>query len=445
MGEFLTTAFLAGLVALLTPCVFPMIPVTLAFFTKQATNKDGQVNSGGVVRLALLYCLGIIAAFVLIGVGISATVGASGAYRFATHPLTNLGFATLFVIFGLAMLEVFNLDLPPALQGLAGGRRSGTLGVLVMGLTFVVTAFTCTAPFVGSVLILASKATGAQALLKPVAGMAVFALALSLPFFILALFPPLLAKLPRSGAWLSTVKGAMGFLEIAAALKFLSNTDLVWGWGVLSREVFLGLTALTLTVAGLWLLGRLKLGHATPSVEAPPLRKLWAGLFIAFAVYCLYGIRGHMDRLMETYVPPYRLGAKADAPIKGELVWIRNLEEGKALAQKEGRRVLIDFTGHTCVNCRDVETNVFTKAPVQEQLRKFSLVRLYVDPGKMDGIVTSEEQATKNYDYEDKAFGALTQPLYGVIEPDGTIVAKTDYTVAKSVDGMAAWLEKQAK
>lgn len=445
MTEFLATAFGAGLIALLTPCVFPMIPVTLAFFTKQATDKTGQVDTGGVVRLALLYCLGIIAAFVLIGVGISATVGASGAYRFATHPLTNLGFAALFIIFGLAMLEVFMMDLPPALQGLAGGRKSGTIGVLVMGLTFVVTAFTCTAPFVGSVLILASKATGAQALIKPVAGMAVFALALSLPFFILALFPPLLAKLPRSGAWLSTVKGAMGFLEIAAALKFLSNADLAWGWGFLSREVFLGLTAITLTMAGLWLLGRLKLGHATPSVEAPPLRKLWAGLFIGFGVYCLYGMRGPMDRLMETYVPPYRLGAKAEAPKAGELVWVRTLEEGKALAQKENRRVLIDFTGHTCVNCRDVEVNVFTKGPVQEQLGKFSLVRLYVDPGKMDGIVTSQELADKNYDYEDKAFGELSQPIYGVIEPDGTIVAKTDYNVAKSVDGMAAWLAKHAK
>jgi thiol:disulfide interchange protein len=345
VGQFLATAFFAGLVALLTPCVFPMIPVTLAFFTKQATNKEGQVDSAGVVRLALLYCLGIIGAFVLIGLGLAVTVGASGAYRFATHPVTNLAFAVLFVVFGLAMLELFALDLPPALQGLAGGRRSGTLGVLVMGLTFVVTAFTCTAPFVGSVLILASKAEGAQALIKPIAGMAVFALALSLPFFVLALFPPLLAKLPRSGAWLSTVKGAMGFLEIAAALKFLSNADLAWGWGILSREAFLGLTAIILVAGGLWLLGRLKIGHAVPSTEAPPLRKLWAGLFIAFGVYCLYGMRGSMDRLMETYAPPYHLGGKTVA--SGELAWSRDLEAGKALAQKENRRVLIDFTGHT--------------------------------------------------------------------------------------------------
>ncbi len=343
MLQFLATAFGAGLIALLTPCVFPMIPVTLAFFTKQATTKEGTVDSAGVVKLALLYCAGIIGAFILIGLGLAVTVGASGAYRFATHPITNLGFALLFVVFGLAMLDIFSLDLPPALQGLAGGRKSGTLGVLVMGLTFVITAFTCTAPFVGTLLILASKAQGAGALLQPVLGMGVFALALSLPFFVLALFPPLLARLPRSGAWLSTVKGAMGFLEIAAALKFLSNADLAWKWRLLSREVFLGITALIVVAGGLWLLGLLKLGHGTPSKKAPLARKIWAGLFCAFGVYCLYGMRSGMDRLMETYVPPYRLGAqKAET-----LAWGSSVEKALVLAKAEGKRVLIDFTGHT--------------------------------------------------------------------------------------------------
>lgn len=220
-----------------------------------------------------------------------------------------------------------------------------------MGLTFVITAFTCTAPFMGSVLLLAQEANSASSFVKPVLGMATFATALALPFFLLALFPPLLAKLPRSGGWMVTVKGALGFLEIAAALKFLSNADLSWSWNLVSREVFLTLSAITVIGGAFWLLGTFRVGHGTPSTQSGPLRKAWAGIFMLLGIYCIYGIARPMDRLFETYVPPYRAGGATGRDATGsentQIVWLNKLEEAKAKAKTENKRVLIDFTGHT--------------------------------------------------------------------------------------------------
>ena len=446
MLGFLAAAFGAGLATLLTPCVFPMIPVTLAFFTKQSTTKEGDVDRASVVKLALMYCAGIVLSFLAIGIGFALAVGKSGAYRFATSPVVNLIFATLFVLFGLAMLELFELRLPSKLQSLTAGRRGGALGVLFMGLTFVVSAFTCTAPILGSIVSLAAGAHGsAEALLRPILGMTAFSLALALPFFVLALFPPLLSKLPRSGAWMSTVKGAFGFLELAASLKFLSNADLAWRWTVLPREVFLNLSAMTLLAGGLWLLGKLTIGSSTPSGKPTIARGIWAGIYFAGAVYAMYGVVRPMDSLMESYVPPYRAAGEQRASA-GEPVWNRDLEAAKKLAKETGKRVLIDFTGHTCVNCRFVEQNIFTdkgapRPEINAALNRFVLARLYVDPGAH----AEAAEAEKNYDYEDKGFQEIAQPVYGVIEPDGTFVGKATFPDVKTVDSMKAFLEKLAK
>ena len=220
LGGFILAAFGAGLLALVTPCVFPLVPVTFAFFTKQAQGKQG-----GIVRLAGVYCIGIVLTFTAIGAVLAATVGAAGANRLAASPWTNLVFAALFIVFGLSLLEIVELKPPAFLQKYsgAGQKHGGTLGVLGMGLTFVVSAFTCTAPFIGTVLVAASSAQTSMQWVRPIVGMTAFASALALPFFLLALFPSLLAKLPKSGSWLSTVKGTMGFLELGAALKFLSK------------------------------------------------------------------------------------------------------------------------------------------------------------------------------------------------------------------------------
>jgi thiol:disulfide interchange protein DsbD len=236
--------------------VFPLIPVTLAFFTKQVTTESGETKPGGVVKLAALYCLGIVLAFTAIGAVLAATVGAAGANQLASNPYVNLGFGVLFIVFALSLLEVIEIKPPAFLQKLTNGtnpnaaKSATTWGVLGMGLTFVIAAFTCTAPFIGTVLVAAASAQTGGQWVRPILGMTTFALALALPFFVLALFPSLLAKLPKSGAWLSTVKGAMGWIELAAAVKFLSGADQVFGWQLLNVPRFLALWAMVFLAGG---------------------------------------------------------------------------------------------------------------------------------------------------------------------------------------------------
>lgn len=414
LGTLVLVAFGAGLLALITPCVFPMIPVTLAFFTKQATG-----DKGGVVRLAATYSLGIVVAFTAIGGILAATVGAAGANRLAASPWVNLGFAILFVVFALALLEIFELRLPAGLQNLTsvGRKHGGTLGVLGMGLTFVIAAFTCTAPFVGTILVAASSASSGAEWVRPIVGMAAFASALALPFFVLALFPGWLAKLPRSGAWLSTVKGAMGFLELAAALKFLSNADLVWQWKLLNQSTLLALWALIAAAGALWLVGALRIGFGTPEGRPTPVRAAWAGVFAAAAVYCLYGLTGRpLQADVVAFLPPadYGIGAKASA--HDELPFLDTLDKGLAQARAENKPLFVDFTGYTCTNCRWMEKNVFPDPGVKAEMERFVRVRLYTD----DKNVGQAHQA-----YQEKTFDELTLPLYAVLTPSGTPLAKS--------------------
>jgi thiol:disulfide interchange protein DsbD len=341
LWDIILTGFGAGLLALLTPCVFPMIPVTLAFFTKQATQKDAEkADSRTVVKLATTYAAGIVLMFTALGAVLAVTIGAAGANRFAQHPITNLVFAILFIVFGLAMLEVIEIRPPRFLEDKAGQAwgKGGTAGVLLMGLTFVVTAFTCTAPFVGSVLVAAANG----AWFRPIVGMLAFAAALALPFLVLAFFPTLLAKMPKSGAWMTTIKGAMGFIELAAALKFLSNADLSWKWNLLSRPLALGLMALILLAGGAWLLGVLKIGINTPEGKPTKGRIVWAALFAALGAYCLYGLTGRpLSKELTPYLPPVE-----ESVASGE-VWFATLEEAKIHAAVANKPIFVDFTGHT--------------------------------------------------------------------------------------------------
>lgn len=420
---FLLTAFAGGLLALVTPCVFPMIPVTLAFFTKQATagGEDRTAAQRGVVRLAAVYSLGIVIAFTTIGAVLAATVGAAGAQRLAQNPWVNLAFAALFVVFAFALLEVIELRLPASLQGLTatGRKHGGTLGVLGMGLAFVIAAFTCTAPIIGTVLVAASQATTGADWFRPILGMTAFALALALPFFLLALFPGWLARLPRSGAWLSTVKGTLGFVELAAALKFLSNADMVWEWEFLTKNVLLALWALIALAGALWLLGILRVGFGTPEGRPTLARGMWAGAFTAIALYCLYGLTGRpLTSDIVAFLPPdgYGPGASQTAATGDGLNWHDTLEAGLAQARAEGKPIFIDFTGYTCTNCRLMEKNVFPKPAVQSELAQFVRVKLYTDGGK-DG--------PKNQAYQEKTFGDVALPLYAVITPGGRPVAQS--------------------
>ena len=426
---FLLAAFGAGLLALVTPCVFPMIPVTLAFFTKQATSGTDEAakaaSRGKIVRLAAVYSLGIVLSFTAIGGVLAATIGAAGANRLFTNPWLNLTFAALFVVFGLALLELVELRLPAGLQRMtgAGSRHGGTLGVLGMGFTFVAAAFTCTAPFIGTVLVAAASASSGAQWVRPILGMTVFATALALPFFVLALFPGWLARLPRSGAWLSTVKGAMGFLELAAALKFFGDADRIMGWNLLPQPLFLAIWGILGLAAALWLLGVLRLGFSTPEGRPSPLRAAWAAVFALAGMYCLYGLTGRpIATQLAAFIPPADYGVAGEAASSHTAntvthngqVWYKTLEAGLAQAKIENKPIFVDFTGYACTNCRAMENAVFPVPAVQDAFSQFVRVQLYTD-GRNDGGASQ-----RNQDYQEKTFGDVALPLYAILSPNGT-------------------------
>jgi thiol:disulfide interchange protein len=343
LAGFLMLAVFWGLFTLLMPCTYPMIPITISFFTKQATARDGNTLS-----LSLLYGLGIVAVFILIGVAFGSVI-----IPFATHPITNLVIGAFFVFFSLVLFGAVDLQPPRMLMDVAGkaSMTGGYLGVFLMGVTLVVTSFTCTAPFVGSLL-----AVGASDgnLLRIVLGMGVFGLTMAVPFVLLSMLPKKIQALPRSGEWMHVLKVFLGFVELAAALKFLSNTDLVWGWGVLSRELFLLLWMGIFLVAGLFLFGMIRL-KGEKATEIGALRMVGATLVFLFALYCGYGMLGHsLDTIMTAIVPNYSSSLTA-GPSPGEALAratgheiIKDDYDGALTrAREQGKLLLVNFTGFT--------------------------------------------------------------------------------------------------
>jgi len=335
-----------GIFALLMPCTYPMIPITISFFTKQA-----EARGGNVLALSLLYGAGI----VLIFVAIALTVG-SLIMPFATHPVTNMVMGLVFVIFAAALFGVITLNPPQSLMNMAGkaSATGGLLGVFLMGMTLVLTSFTCTAPFVGS-LLSASAAEG-HSLWEITLGMGVFGLTMAVPFTALALVPGKLQAMPSSGEWMNTLKVTLGFVELAAALKFFSNVDLGLEWNFLSRELFLLLWALIFVLAGLYLLGWIKIkGYSVSEVSAG--RMMSAAFFLALAAYCWHGYRGHrMDVIMTAIIPPYSSAPGTLASGEGGAVDVTrpekhvvvkdDFEAAKARALAENKALIVNFTGH---------------------------------------------------------------------------------------------------
>jgi thiol:disulfide interchange protein len=339
LGAFLLAAFFGALFALVMPCTYPMIPITISFFSKQAGTQPHKR-----VELALLYGLGIILIFILIGVVVGPVI-----VRFANAPWTNLIIGVLFVIFALSLFGLFELRPPRFLMGAAGQARQtgGTLGVFLMGATLVITSFTCTAPFVGSLL---SYGAGQSSLLRIVLGMGVFGLTMALPFVALALVPGKLQSMPKGGEWMHTFKVFMGFVELAAAMKFISNADLVWQWQILNRELFLVLWCGIFAVAGLFLLGFVKLeGESGEGIG--PTRLVSGTAVISFALYCGWGALGNeMDRTMTAIVPNYSAGvvsghAKRGGAVQDHEIVVDNYAQALGRAKSAGRYLLINFTG----------------------------------------------------------------------------------------------------
>lgn len=435
---FLWLAVTLGALSLLTPCVFPMIPITVSYFTSHA--GAGRARS---VKLSLVYSFGIIATFTLVGMLLAIFVGAAGLNLFAANPWVNLLITAIFLFFALNLFGAYEISMPAGLVNRLDsltrskeGEGSGIAGALLMGLTFTLTSFTCTSPFVGTILVSASKGSWKM----PLVGMLAFSSVFALPFFVLALAPQLLGRLPRAGGWMNSVKVAMGFLEVAAAMKFISNVDLVWGWGIFTRDVVLAVWIAIGVVLAFYLLGRFQLHHDSKPERIGAARLMFAVASLAVSFYLLTGLFGAKLGELESFLPPdlAKIKVSAAGEKSDPAGWLKDdLEGALARAKAENNRVFIDFTGYTCTNCRWMEANVFPKPEVETELNKFVKVKLFTD-----GIGEVYEKQQK---YQEDTFKTVALPFYAVLESDGRVVA-TFPGLTRNVGEFAGFLKgAQAK
>ena len=396
--SFILFALGMGFLALLTPCVFPMIPITVSYFT-----KEGEKENNNPIFSASLYALGIIFIFTTLGLLLSFTLGASGAGDLAANPWINIFIASLFIYLAFSLFGYYEIQTPSFIRQFSINQesRGGILGILFMSLTFTLTSFTCTVAFVGALLATASQG----AVFWPIIGMLSFSLAFASPFFLLALFPQYLSKLPKSGGWLNSVKVIMGFLEIAAAFKFISNVDLVWNWGVFDRNMVLFIWAVIFILMGLYLMGLIKMPFDSPIKKSSFTRISFCIIFLLFGIYLSTGLfnNNKVHGLIESYLPPGK-----------QEKWIENLDEGYVISKELNKPIFIDFTGYTCTNCRWMEINIFEEEDVKAIFEDFVLVKLYTD-GK-------EDIHKKNRKLEIDRFGTAALPYYVILSPTDKIL-----------------------
>lgn len=414
--SFIWLAIGFGALSLLTPCVFPMIPITVSYFTNHTAGSRSRA-----VRSALIYALGIILTFTGIGVLVAVLFGASGIQNFAASPWVNLSITAVFIGFALSLFGAYEIGVPSnILTKLDAVSRSkgenSFVGLILMGVLFSITSFTCTAPFVGTLLVGATQGAWLWALV----GMLAFSTVFALPFFVLALAPQLIAQLPRSGGWLNSIKVVMGFLEIAAALKFLSNADLIWNWGIFTREVVLAAwTAIALLIA-LYLLGFYQTRNDSKPEHLGVGRILGAIIFGSLALWLLTGLFGAKLGELESFLPPrteHSAISFNSSSEKAESVWLKNdFQAAMSRAKTENKPVFIDFTGYTCTNCRWMETNMFPKPNVQKELENFVKVQLYTD-GEGEPFEGFQKM-------QEEKFGTVALPLYAILSPNGAILAR---------------------
>ncbi len=416
LWSFIWLALTLGALSLLTPCVFPMIPITVSYFTNHSSG-----NRQKAVKLATVYSLGIIATFTILGMLLAIFVGAAGINLFAANPYVNLLITAIFLFFAFNLFGAYEITIPTGiltkLDGLTRskeGEGSGIVGALLMGLTFTLTSFTCTSPFVGTILVTAAGGDWQ----RPLVGMLAFSTIFALPFFVLALAPQLVSSLPRAGGWMNSIKVAMGFLEVAAAMKFISNVDLVWKWGIFTRDVVLSIWIAIGIVLAIYLLGKFQLPHDSKPERIGAIRVMSAVLSLAVSFFLLTGLFGAKLGELESFLPPDLeknstriFGGKSEE----ELTWIKDdLNKALAQAKTENKRVFIDFTGYTCTNCRWMEANIFVKKDVEAELSKFVLVQLYTDG---DGEIYEQQQQ-----YQETNFKTVALPFYAVLEANGNTV-----------------------
>ena len=427
--SFVLLSISMGFLALLTPCVFPMIPITVSFFTHQ-----GELEDQKPLNQAIVYTLGIVATFSILGMILAVTLGATGANQLAANPWVNLFIGSLFVYFALSLFGAYEIQLPQSLRQLSldQEKRGGYIGTLFMAVTFTLTSFTCTVQFVGLLLVAASQGQW----FWPLLGMIVFSTAFAAPFFFLALFPQYLAKMPKSGGWLNSVKVVMGFLELAAAFKFFSNTDLVWGWGFFTFNSVLAIWTMIMFFTGLYLLGKIQLPHDSKLESLGVARMMLSLFFLTFSLYMGTGLFGRpIHGMIYSYLPP-KLEKEFSAVDKDnnteKLIWFSNLEKAFTEAKLVEKPIFLDFTGYTCTNCRWMETNIFTLKDVEDRFNELILVHLYTDGG---------ENHKEYQQYEIERFGTAALPYYVILSPQDEVLA-TFPGLTRDVDEFLDFLDK---
>ena len=422
LATFLITAFGLGLAAIFTPCVFPMIPITVSFFLNQR---------GGILQ-AVVFSLGIVVLFCALGLGVTAAVGPFGVNQLGANPWVN-GFITLvFGAFALSLLGAFEITLPSSMLTKldSASRRGGYLGTLLMGLTFALTSFACIGPFMGSLLVASVQSKGPQ----PVLGMVAFAGGLASPFFFLAAFPGYLKKLPKSGGWLARVKVVMGFVLLAAMLKYASNIDQVLQLGWITRERFLAGWFVLFALAGLYLLGLLKLEGNEEGDHLGIGRLIVASVLLIFSFSLLPGMFGAPLGELDAYVPPASTtGGLLNTRASAQQVWMKNqYQQALSQARAENKLVLVTFTGYACTNCHWMKANMFPRPEIAEAAKNLVLVELYTDG--------TDKESEENQKLQDEKFSTVAIPYYAILDPDGKVVASFSKGMTKDTQEFLAFL-----
>jgi thiol:disulfide interchange protein len=427
LGAFLLVAFGFGLAAIFTPCVFPMIPITMSFFlNRQGTRRDS-------VFQAVLFCLGIVVLFSGLGLMTTAILGPFGVVQLGSNPWVNGFIAVVFLAFGLSLLGAFEITIPSSVLTKLdrGTQKGGIAGTLLMGLTFALSSFACVGPFMGTLLAASVGSGGA----RPLLGMLAFASGLALPFFLLALFPSYLKRLPKSGAWMARVKVVMGFIVLAAMLKFLASVDQVLQWNVITRERFLAAWIVLFAMAGLYLLGFLRLEGISKD-EPMGLGRLLTGMvFLIFALSLVPGMSGAKLGELDAYIPVASGGAVGGgAGGESALVWMKNqYREALDRARSEGKLVFVNFTGYACTNCHWMKANMFTRPEIAGALKNFVLVELYTDG--------TDQASLANQELEQSKFQTIAIPYYAILDADGNPVA-TSAGITRDAGAYLAFLQK---
>ena len=439
--------FLGGLLALLTPCVWPIIPLTVSFFLKKGNSKTKSITS------AVTYGISIIVIYVLLGVLVTAIFGANGLNAMATNAVCNIIFFLLLVLFAISFLGAFEIKLPDSWSSKMDSRAEKTTGLLsifFMAFTLVLVSFSCTGPIIGTLLV---ETASSGSLMGPIVGMFAFALALAIPFTLFALFPSVLKKLPKSGSWLNTVKVVLGFLELALSLKFLSVADLAYGWHILDRETFLSLWIAIFGLLGLYLIGKLWLKGDGDKKPIGVVRLMLGLISLAFTAYLLPGLWGAPLRVTSAFVPPLYTQDYTTNP--EQLQEWDDFEKGVAQAAQSGKPIFLEFSGYGCVNCRKMETAVMDVEEVKRNLKEnFVHIRLMVDDkANLAQPITIEHNGKKRilntvgdkWSYlQEVKFNSNSQPFYVVLNSKGELMSGP-FVYKEDIQGFIDFLNRGKK